>query len=100
MQENILLEQALDRVLACDLQAGFNVPGYDNSAMDCYALRAGDLTQQQNLSLIGKAMAGRPFAGKVSQGQCVRIMTGAARWCRLRDYARALQRRRRASPLS
>ncbi|WP_339673487.1 molybdopterin molybdotransferase MoeA [Dasania marina] len=76
--ENILLEQALDRVLACDLQAGFNVPGYDNSAMDGYALRAGDLTQQQNLSLIGKAMAGRPFAGKVSQGQCVRIMTGAA----------------------
>ncbi|MCR8922620.1 molybdopterin molybdotransferase MoeA [Dasania sp. GY-MA-18] len=76
--ETVDLEQALDRVLACDLAAGFNVPGYDNSAMDGYALRAGDLATHSRLELIGKSMAGAPFAGPLGSGQCVRIMTGAA----------------------
>lgn len=78
--ETVGLHQALHRVLAEDVISGMNVPGYDNSAMDGYAFRAADIPadgQAGQLRLVGKALAGQPFAGQVEAGQCVRIMTGA-----------------------
>lgn len=71
------LEQSLDHILAVDVQSTIDVPGYDNSAMDGYALIANDLTDNSSLNLIGKSFAGAPFNGSVSTGQSVRIMTGA-----------------------
>lgn len=79
-QETCVLGSSLGRVLAEDIQSQINVPGYDNSAMDGYALRAGDLADLESndqLTLIGKSFAGEPFTGEVEAGQCVRIMTGA-----------------------
>lgn len=76
-QETLPLEQALDRILAGDIKAPIDVPGYDNSAMDGYALRYADKSHSQQFELIGKAFAGAPFDGKVGKNQCVRIMTGA-----------------------
>ncbi len=75
--QQVALEDCLDRILCQDLQAPINVPGYDNSAMDGYALRAQDLTSPKALQLVGKSFAGQPFEGELQAGQCVRIMTGA-----------------------
>ncbi|MYM38462.1 molybdopterin molybdotransferase MoeA [Duganella qianjiadongensis] len=73
---------ALDRVLAQDVISPINVPAYDNSAMDGYAMRGADLPTpeqaQATLKVIGIAYAGRPCALEVQAGDCIRIMTGAA----------------------
>ncbi len=77
--ERLHIRQALGRVLAADVISPVDVPGHDNSAMDGYAVRFADLKPDAdaNLKLIGTAFAGKPFDGKVSTGETVRIMTGA-----------------------
>ena len=76
--ETVPLAAALDRVLARERTAAIDVPGAANSAMDGYAVRGADLpATAAALELLGEAYAGRPFAGAVGPGQCVRIMTGA-----------------------
>jgi molybdopterin molybdotransferase len=74
-QEKVSVRKALGRVLAEDIVPQINVPAHDNSAMDGYAIRFSDA----NIPLreIGTALAGKPFAGKVRLGECVRVMTGA-----------------------
>ena len=76
--ERIPLLDGCGRVLGEELLAPFNVPPWDNSAMDGYAVRSGDIpaADGQRLVVIGTAMAGSPFMGEVAAGQCVRIMTG------------------------
>jgi len=80
--ERLPLLAALDRVLAEDIISPINVPAYDNSAMDGYALRGADLPAEGAapvvLKAIGIAYAGRPFAQAPQPGECIRIMTGAA----------------------
>jgi len=77
--ERLPIRQALGRVLASEMRSTIDVPGHDNSAMDGYALRSADLPDAApwQLKLIGTAFAGRPFDGRVGEGECVRIMTGA-----------------------
>jgi molybdopterin molybdotransferase len=74
--ESVKIRDALGRVLAQDIVPQINVPAHDNSAMDGYAVRFSDL-EAQPLKEVGMALAGRPFAGKLHAGECVRIMTGA-----------------------
>ncbi|WP_311197500.1 molybdopterin molybdotransferase MoeA [Rugamonas brunnea] len=78
--EKVALRSALDRVLAQDVISPINVPAYDNSAMDGYALRGADLPAEGTVTLevIGIVYAGRPTALACGPGQCVRIMTGGA----------------------
>jgi molybdopterin molybdotransferase len=80
--ETLPLLNALDRVLATDIISPINVPAYDNSAMDGYALRGADLPADGAAPLtfknIGIAYAGHPFVQAPQQNQCIRIMTGAA----------------------
>src|SRR3954467_13744047 len=73
--QTLPIRQALGRVLAQEIVPSINVPAHDNSAMDGYAVRFADLGAP--LTEIGTALAGKPFGGSVSAGQCVRIMTGA-----------------------
>ena len=76
--ERVALQNALHRVLAERVIAGVNVPGADNSSMDGYGYRAGDVDADgAALDVVGESLAGHPFAGRVGAGQCVRIMTGA-----------------------
>jgi molybdopterin molybdotransferase len=77
--EQIELRAALHRVLARAVAAGIDVPPFDNSAMDGYAVRSQDCAERQPaaLTIVGAAFAGAPFDGELSPGQCVRIMTGA-----------------------
>ena len=69
---------ALGRVLAGDVVSPVDVPSHRNSAMDGWAMRGADLAAAAETVLeeIGASFAGRPFAGRVGAGQCVRIMTG------------------------
>ncbi|HEX5792191.1 MAG TPA: gephyrin-like molybdotransferase Glp [Rheinheimera sp.] len=76
-QLTVPLSDALDRVLAQPLLSAINVPGYDNAAMDGYALRASDVKPGQPLLIAGVALAGHAFSGTVPPGSCVRITTGA-----------------------
>lgn len=77
--EKLAVRSALGRVLFADVVSRINVPPHTNSAMDGYALSGADLAAEDEtcLEVIGIAAAGRPFAGAVGAGQCVRIMTGA-----------------------
>ncbi len=75
--ERLALKQALGRVLAADIVSPIAVPASDNSAMDGYALRAGDGGDDPTLTIVGKAYAGHPYPHEVQAGECVRIMTGA-----------------------
>ncbi len=74
-QVMVSLEQGLGRVLATSVASPIDVPAWPNSAMDGYALRAGDGSGPREC--IGSAFAGHPYEARVQEGQCVRIMTGA-----------------------
>jgi molybdopterin molybdotransferase len=74
--EEIRLAQASGRVLSQPVVAAVDLPAFDNSAMDGYALRAADLSADA-LREVGHSYAGHGFAGAVQPGECVRIMTGA-----------------------
>jgi len=80
--EPVALADAVGRVLAEDVRAAFAVPRFARSAMDGYALRGEDSFGASDydpipLELIGVALPGRAFEGRVGPGQAVRIMTGA-----------------------
>ena len=74
--ERIALSDALNRVLAGDAVSSLDHPPAPMSAMDGYAVRAGDARAGAELVVIGEAPAGRPFEGRVGAGQAVRIFTG------------------------
>ena len=76
--EQVALADALGRVLAEDLLAPSDVPAWDNSAMDGYALRARDLPIEGGfLPLAGRIAAGDSGLTPLAPGQAVRIFTGA-----------------------
>lgn len=75
--ETVAVGDAAGRVLAADVIAQLDLPAFDNSAMDGYALRFANLEPGHALREIGRAYAGHAFDGRVEPGTCVRIMTGA-----------------------
>lgn len=75
--ETLPLVRCFGRIAARDIVSPLNVPGFDNSAMDGYAVRLADLQTGNALPVAGKAFAGQPFSGEWPVGTCVRIMTGA-----------------------
>jgi molybdopterin molybdotransferase len=75
--ERRALRDALDAVLAEDVASPIDLPPWDNSAMDGYAVRAADLREGNSLAVIETIPAGQ-FPGKsVGTGQATRIFTGA-----------------------
>ncbi|XWY20255.1 molybdopterin molybdotransferase MoeA [Bisgaard Taxon 45] len=75
--EQLSLTQAVNRICAEDMISPINVPAFDNSAMDGYAVRLADLQQTLTLSVSGKSFAGAPFTGEWQAQSTIRIMTGA-----------------------
>src|SRR5260221_1967815 len=80
--EKIALATAHRRVLAERILSPLDLPGFDNSAMDGYAVRAADLhgagaDSPRALELRGRVAAGEIFTGEVSPGACVRLFTGS-----------------------
>ena len=70
-------------VTCTDVVARVDLPGFDNSAMDGYAIRSADVAEASEdrpevLRVVGEVAAGGDAAGLVvGPGQAVRIMTGA-----------------------
>jgi len=76
--EKVVLADALDRFLAEDVIADSDLPPFDRSQMDGYAVRAGDLKSvPTRLRIAGESAAGRGWHHEMSAGEAVRIMTGA-----------------------
>jgi molybdopterin molybdotransferase len=74
--ETVSLADAVGRVLVDPrVVAAVDVPAFDNSAMDGYAVRAADTPG--SLRLLGEVSAGTPELPTVGAGTAVRIMTGA-----------------------
>ena len=74
--ETVAIGDALGRVLAQEVRAAANVPPFASSAMDGYAVIAGE--SGRTLDVIGESRAGTPTADEVSDGVAVRISTGAS----------------------
>ena len=80
--EEVPLGEALGRVLAEDVTAADAVPGFDNSAMDGFAVRAADTAGARaglpaSLEVVGESRAGRPASRALAAGEAIRISTGA-----------------------
>ena len=81
--ERIPLIDALGRVAAEEVRAGFDNPPFDRSPLDGYTFAAASTRDASaehpvTLRLVGEECAGEFFTGTVGAGECVRIMTGGA----------------------
>lgn len=80
--ETVALERAAGRALAEDIAARVDHPPWDNSAMDGFAIRAGDVAGASAddptvLPVVDEIPAGGFPAGPLRPGTAVRVMTGA-----------------------
>lgn len=79
--ECVPLSETHGRVLAADIRSQYDVPGFNRSMMDGFALCSADIAgaspyNRLALTVIGQVLPGHPFSGRVQRGQAVRIMTG------------------------
>lgn len=80
--ENLPLADALHRVLAQDVRAADDLPLFDNSSMDGFALRASDVSEAapgspRSLRVVADIPAGSTPTIVLGPGEAARIMTGA-----------------------
>jgi molybdopterin molybdotransferase len=80
--EQVSILDALGRVLVESIVSDTNIPPFDNSAMDGYAVRSADVADATpespvSLAVIGSVAAGYVAGMRVLSGTAVRIMTGA-----------------------
>jgi molybdenum cofactor synthesis domain-containing protein len=76
--EKVDLPGALGRVLAQEVVADSDLPPFDRSQMDGYAVRAADTTSAPvSLRIVGESAAGKGWHQQMNEGEAVRIMTGA-----------------------
>jgi molybdopterin molybdotransferase len=77
--ETLPVTRALARVLAVDVEAPFDVPPADNSAVDGYAVGSADIPAEgtRMLEVVGDLAAGAVYGDALRAGQALRIMTGA-----------------------
>jgi molybdopterin molybdotransferase len=76
--ETIDLENSIGRVLAEEIFADMDLPPFDRSQMDGFAVNAEETENAPvKLKIIGESVAGKGFDEKIRRGETVRIMTGA-----------------------
>src|SRR3954469_6631003 len=80
--EDVSLLRSAGRVLARDIASPVDVPGFDRAMMDGLAIIADDTSGATSynslpLKLLGSCFPSQAFAGEVSRGTAIRIMTGA-----------------------
>jgi molybdopterin molybdotransferase len=78
-RETVPLRAALARVLAADVVAPVDLPPFDNSAVDGYAVRGDDIDAagERRLVIVDRIAAGHSGKHAVKPGEAVRIFTGA-----------------------
>lgn len=80
--ERISLANAAGRILAETILSPLDLPSFDNSAMDGYAVRSADVRGAKpespvRLRLRTRIAAGETFSGELAIGECARLFTGA-----------------------
>jgi molybdopterin molybdotransferase len=89
--EEVPLARAAGRVLAREVRSDVDLPPFEKSAMDGYAVHSEDFTEsgeggepaerslspERRLPIVGESRAGEPFRGEVPRGTCAAIYTGA-----------------------
>jgi len=81
--ERVALEHASGRVLALDLRSDLDLPPFNKSAVDGFAVHAADFDAAQapagerRLPIAGESRAGEPWRGPLARGSCAAIYTGA-----------------------
>lgn len=81
--EPVSISEAVGRVLAEGVVSDLDLPPFEKSAMDGYAVHAADLGPEaapdgvRTLPILGESRAGGPFQGPVPPGSCIAIYTGA-----------------------
>jgi len=73
--EHVDIAQAVNRILAEDVESDMDIPSCDKSTVDGYACRRGDLANE--LTVIETIRAGMPPKKAIGPNQCAKIMTGA-----------------------
>jgi molybdopterin molybdotransferase len=77
--ENVLLDDALGRVIAEDVFADRDYPPFNRSAMDGYAIKAEDVKNGiSRFEILDTIYAGGTTKKELGSEQCYKIMTGAA----------------------
>ena len=78
-EELVPLRAALGRILSTSLIAPVNLPPFDNSAVDGFAVRAEDIdgARERRLAIVDRVAAGQVATRAVKSGEAVRIFTGA-----------------------
>jgi len=71
------LLETLNMIAAETVSAKWNLPSFDNSAMDGYAVRAHECTSSRELPVAARVMAGERLAAELPPCTAVKIMTGA-----------------------
>jgi molybdopterin biosynthesis enzyme len=76
--ETVNLDDSTSRILAETVRADMDLPPFDRSQMDGFAVRSKDVKEAPvQLKIVGEAVAGKGFEGRLNPGEAVRIMTGA-----------------------
>lgn len=73
--ETVPVREAVGRVLAVPARSTLDLPPFDRSAVDGYALPSGD--PHDDFEVVGTLAAGRTWERPLQQGQALKIMTGA-----------------------
>jgi molybdopterin molybdotransferase len=73
-KESVSLDKAWGRILAQDVVSTINMPPFNKSAMDGYALISGDVSER--FEIIETIPAGKVPQKKVHKGECSKVMTG------------------------
>ena len=78
-EELVPLRAALGRILSTSLIAPVNLPPFDNSAVDGFAVCAEDIdgARERRLAIVDRVAAGQVATHAVKSGEAVRIFTGA-----------------------
>ncbi len=82
VSETVSLSAAHGRIVTARIVAPINLPIFDNSAMDGYAVRAANVASARadapvRLRLRGRVAAGESFTGEMAAETCVRVFTGS-----------------------
>jgi len=80
--ERVSIRDALGRILAEEIRSSRDIPGFDNSAMDGYAVRSADVSaasesSPKRLRVMETIAAGSMPTVRLKAGEAARIMTGA-----------------------
>ena len=77
-KEKINIKDSANRILAENIVSKFDIPKFNNAAVDGYAFNFRDLKSNiKKFELVGSSKPGKPYNGKIKKGQAIKIFTGA-----------------------